>query len=272
VTPVQHHLAHALACMLEHDLRGPVLAVTWDGTGLGADGAIWGGECLRVERAPGGIEWERLAHLRPFRLPGGDAAAREPARALAGAMHEVEALRPRVDARFRALLENPVNAPWCTSAGRLFDAVAALTGVCVRQTYEGHAAAMLEHAATGTDAAPYPMPLRDGLLDWSELLARAWQDADQGRPAQEIAAAFHAALADGIRQVAHKAGERKVVLTGGCFQNRLLTECTMWRLQEDGFEVLLARRLPPNDGGIAAGQMVAAQEGLAHVSGDSGTD
>ncbi|MCB1748033.1 MAG: carbamoyltransferase HypF, partial [Gammaproteobacteria bacterium] len=124
---VQHHLAHALAVMLEHGLDGPLLAVTWDGNGLGADGGLWGGEFLEVCRAPA-PSWRRVAHLRDFALPGGDAAARDPRRALAGILWAIPGLRGRVPAAFRPALERGLNAPRTTSVGRLFDAVAALAG------------------------------------------------------------------------------------------------------------------------------------------------
>jgi hydrogenase maturation protein HypF len=259
---VQHHLAHALAVMLEHGLEGPLLAVVWDGSGLGSDGTLWGGEFLQVERRAG-VRWSRVGHLRPFQLPGGDAAAREPERALAGLLWQVPALRHRVPAALRPLFERGINTPVTTSAGRLFDAVAALAGFRGLQSYEGEAALRLEHAAaTQPDAPAYPLPVTGGVVDWAALLATALKDAQGGRDAAWIGARFHAALAGAIVQQAQASGLGTVVLTGGCFQNRLLTERAVAGLRAAGFRPVIARRLPPNDGSIAAGQAVAAAEGV----------
>lgn len=258
---VQHHLAHALAVMAEHALAGPLLAVVWDGSGLGSDGTLWGGEFLRVERNAG-VHWRRVGHLRPFPLPGGDAAAREPGRALAGLCWQIPALRDRVPAELRPLLERGINTPLTTSAGRLFDALATLAGFRGRQRYEGEAAMRLEHAATTyADAPPYALPAFAGVIDWAPLLMAADADVEAGRPAGWIGARFHAALAGAIVQQARRCGLDTVILTGGCFQNRLLTERTAAELRAAGFRPVLARRLPPHDGALAAGQAVAAIEG-----------
>ena len=225
VSPVQHHVAHALACMAEHGLQR-MLAVVWDGTGLGPDGTIWGGEFLLMQ----GTHWRRVAHLRPFHLPGGDAASRDARRALAGLRGEV----------------GP-DAPLCTSAGRLFDGMAALLGLCGQQTYEGQAAMLLEAAIEQTDEA-YDLPLLDGVLDWRPALQAEGKDAP-GR--------LHNALVEGIVAVARDVGESTVALTGGCFQNRYLTERAMRRLRAEGFTPVIPRQVPPNDGGIALGQLAA---------------
>jgi hydrogenase maturation protein HypF len=246
--------------MLEHGLRGPVLAVVWDGAGLGDDGTIWGGEFLRVERTSRGVSWRRVAHLRAFRLAGGDAAAREPERALAGVLAECEGLREAVDARMLRLLEIPAAAPWCTSAGRLFDAAAALLGLGWRQTFEGQAAMALE--ACATVGAAIGLPLEQGVLDWRPLFGRMAAGLEAGTPAGVLAAEFHASLSHGIAKVAGEVGEHEVVLTGGCFQNRRITEQTVALLRDGGFAPFIARAIPPNDGGISAGQLVAAVEGL----------
>jgi hydrogenase maturation protein HypF len=259
---VQHHLAHALAVMLEHGLDGPLLAVVWDGSGLGIDGTLWGGEFLHVERRAG-VRWSRVGHLRPFQLAGGDAAARDPARALAGLLWQVPDLRDRVPPALRLLLERGINTPVTTSAGRLFDGVAALAGFSDPQRYEGEAAMRLEHAAATQPAAPaYPLPVTGGVVDWAGLLAEAMEDSGHGRPAAWIGARFHAALAGAIVRQAQASGLGTVVLTGGCFQNRLLTERAVAGLRTTGFRPVIARRLPPNDGSIAAGQAVAAAEGV----------
>jgi len=267
--PVQHHLAHALACMLEHDLRGPLLAVTWDGTGLGVDGTTWGGEFLRVERTEHGIAWSRIANLHPFRLPGGDAASRDPGRALAGLLWELPMMRSRIPDDLRIQLERRLNSPTCSSAGRLFDGIAALLGVCGQQTFQGQAPSWLEAIATDAELPGYPMPLGEGRLDWRPMLANALADVDAGASPGAISARFHATLAEGIGTVARDAGESTVVLTGGCFHNRRLTELALARLRACGCRLYIARHLPPDDGGISAGQLLALSEGEVHVSGRS---
>jgi hydrogenase maturation protein HypF len=217
--------------MAEHGFQR-LLAVVWDGTGLGLDGSIWGSEFLVMH----GRSWRRAAHLRPFHLPGGDMAARDACRALAG-------LRG----------ESGVKAPVCTSAGRLFDGFAALLGLCGVQTYEGQAAMKLEAAtALGVDDA-YDLPLVDGVLDWRPML----EAASVENVPRVAAAKFQNALVEGIVAVAHQAGESTVALTGGCFQNRYLTERALRRLREEGFTPVIPRRVPPNDGGIALGQLAA---------------
>jgi len=287
---VQHHLAHAMGCLAENEVEGAALAVVWDGTGYGTDGTVWGGEFLRV-REDG---WTRFAHLRRFRLPGGDAAAREPRRSALGLLAAIGAKSAIVEGAFRdeerrvlsAMIARGVHAPWTTSAGRLFDAVAAILGLRARNAFEAQAAMELEWAAErGGEAEAYPMRLeasgvsQDGsagegqgevsggrtgsrVLDWQPMIAAILEDAAQGRPAAEIAQAFHAALAAGILAVARQAGEARVALTGGCFQNgRLLSLCRR-ALEGAGFRVLLPQRLPANDGGLAYGQAVAACRGF----------
>jgi hydrogenase maturation protein HypF len=272
---VQHHLAHALACLAENEVALPALGVAWDGTGYGEDGAIWGGEFFRVADGAG----ERVASLRAFPLPGGDAAAREPRRAALGLLHAVaggdaalSGLRREIECQFAArelalvqtALERGVNAPPCSSVGRLFDAVAALLGLRARNEFEGQAAMELEFAAAGGgEVEPYDLPLVSGpgvpVLDWLPLLCGLAADRAAGVPTSVMAAKFHEALAAAVVAVARAAGENRVALSGGCFQNRRLTERTVTRLRAAGFAVYWHQRLPPNDGGIALGQVVAAR-------------
>ncbi len=271
---VQHHHAHVLACMADNDLRGPVLGVSWDGTGYGTDGTVWGGEFLRVD----GAAFERVARLRPFRLPGGEAAIKEPRRTALGAIAEL----PDIDIAEQAarlgfseaegrnltrLIDTGMNAPLTSSAGRLFDAVAALVGLRGKVRHEGQAAMELEFAATASaNAGYYPMPWVDGepaTLDWGPCIRSIVEAMAIGVPVPVIAGRFHRTLATAIVRAAEKAGERHVVLTGGCFQNRLLTELTVCALREAGFAPYWHQRIPPNDGGIAAGQAVAALIGAA---------
>lgn len=272
LVPVQHHHAHVAAVMAEHGLSGPVLGIAWDGSGLGDDGTLWGGEFLRVE----GDHFQRLAHLRAFPLPGGDAAAREPRRAALGLLHEhgggLDAYRDLPPARdcseaeWRVLgqmLRRRLRCPRTSSVGRLFDAVAALLDLAQVNAYEGDAAMRLQFAAevAGTVKA-YPLPLREaepaGQLDWAPLLAALLADRAAGVAVPEMAARFHAALLEGMLRVARRAGLPRIVLSGGCFQNRLLLEGGVTILRGAGFEVYWPQQLPANDGGIALGQAAVA--------------
>jgi hydrogenase maturation protein HypF len=283
---VQHHHAHLAACLAENEAEGPALGVSWDGTGLGTDGTIWGGEFLLGD-AKG---FERVAHLRPFRLPGGDAAVREPRRAAFALLFEilgesaldredlepVKAFTPGERAVLVQMLERRVNAPVTTSAGRLFDAVASLLGIAQKSSFEGQSAMALEAAALAAlgeaERAPlfFSLPLTvspDGsaVLDWEPLVSYLLRRSSLGVSPSLLAADFHASLADGILAVARHAGARRVALTGGCFQNRLLTELAAARLKAAGFEVLLHGAVPPNDGGLGLGQVLVAAARLKHL-------
>jgi hydrogenase maturation protein HypF len=256
---VQHHHAHAAACLAEHGLEGPALALVFDGTGYGTDGTLWGGELLRCDLG----SFERLAHLDPVPLPGGEAAIREPWRA--AAVHLERAGRPVPFERWplvRASLA--VNAPLSSGMGRLFDAVAGVLGVRERVTYEGQAAIELEQLAGETRAASYLSAPAGGMIDGTALLCQAHADLASGRERDEIAAAFIEGLAASFACAVAEVGEpRTVVLSGGCFQNlRLLTSLTQ-RLELLGFRVLSHRSVPPNDGGIAYGQAAVAAARLS---------
>ena len=282
---VQHHHAHLAACLAEHHVDGPALGVTWDGTGYGADGTIWGGEFLLGDAA----SFTRVAALRPFRLPGAEAAIREPARIALALLWELygdaalemtdlaplQALRPGEGRLLAQMLRRGLNAPVTTSAGRLFDGVAALLGLRARVSYEGEAALALEFAAAGHGADAYPIALaapapargdeaqaapdRPALqIDWAPTLQAMLADLRRGADRGIIAAQFHQALVGAIVAVATRVNVSRVALTGGCFQNRLLTEESVKALRRAGFEVLLHRQAPPNDGGISLGQVAVA--------------
>jgi hydrogenase maturation protein HypF len=235
-----------------------VLGVAWDGTGYGTDGTVWGGEFLRANRH----SFTRFAHLRTFRLPGGDAAAREPRRAALGLLHEIGGMA-RVagwfkSAEFQILgtaLAQGLNAPVTSSMGRLFDAVAALVGLHTDVQFEGQAAMELEFAA-GDLAADhgYSLVLRDGVLDWEPAVRALLADLDAGASAALISARFHRGLAESIVMVARAAGLPHVALGGGCFQNVRLLEESVAALRAGGFTPWWPQRVPPNDGGIAFGQ------------------
>ena len=260
VIRVQHHQAHVAACAAENHVEGPYLGISWDGTGYGLDGAIWGGEFFRVQ----GKRYERVAHLRPFGLPGGDAAVRQGWRSAASLMYEVlgkeqvflESKGTAVsEARIVYMLERGVNVVPTTSVGRLFDAVASIVGVARENRFEGHAAMLLENEI-GTLRTEEAYPLSSG--DWAPLVSGVVQDSRAGVPVSRIAARFHNALVNWIVEVAEQVKEKQIVLSGGVFQNRYLTERAAAVLESRGFVVYTHRQVPPNDGGIALGQAVMA--------------
>jgi hydrogenase maturation protein HypF len=272
---VQHHIAHVHSCMAENELPSPVLGVSWDGTGYGLDGTVWGGEFFLVTDKT----VERVAHLRPFRLPGGDQAVKEPRRAALGLLHELAGrddktllhMQQSFAVTFSAgelatlvsMLERKVNSPLCSSVGRLFDAVASLIGLRQQIRFEGQAAMELEFVLEGVETEKhYELPLVTRhpslVLDWSPMIEAILADVKNGVSTGLISAKFHNALAEGIIVVARHVGRPRVVLTGGCFQNRYLTERAVKRLQAEGFSPYWHQRVPPNDGGIALGQVVAA--------------
>jgi hydrogenase maturation protein HypF len=273
---VQHHLAHIASCMAENEVPAPALGVAWDGTGYGSDGTIWGGEFLLVSAG----SWHRAAHLRTFPLPGGDHAVREPRRAAVGLLFERfgEAVFERTDlaplqafsatelTTLRTMLTRGLNAPRTSSVGRLFDAVASLAGVRQQMRFEGQAAMELEFAvAPGRFEEAYPLPLQPavpGVLDWAPLVDALLADVLTREPFGVIAARFHSGLVNGLLAVAQAAGCERVVLSGGCFQNRHLVEQSVSRLQAAGFRAYWHQRVPPNDGGLALGQVAAVRLGL----------
>jgi len=280
---VQHHLAHVLACLLEHQHSADdVLGVAWDGTGYGEDGTIWGGEflLLRSNRA------HRFARLRPFRLAGGDAAVRDPRRVALALLHEANDQRFMAIAHelgfstddglvLRIMLTRGLNSPVTSSAGRLFDAVGALLHLGRHNHFEGQTPLAVEAAAAcaGSTGPLLPLsirPLAAGAganleLDWRPLLKTLLEQRTRDTPVPVLAAGFHRALAHAITDVARMADVSTVALTGGCFQNTLLLDLTRRELRDAGFTVLTHRALPPNDGNIAAGQALGALWGLTSV-------
>jgi hydrogenase maturation protein HypF len=261
--PVWHHHAHAAAVAGEFACKAPLLCFAWDGVGLGPDGTLWGGEALCGQ--PGA--WKRMATFRPFRLPGGERAAREPWRtALALCWESGHACPDDLDLGgplLRQAFDAGLNAPATTAVGRLFDAAAALLGLCRSVSYEGEAPMRLE-ALCEQDAAALPLPLgRDatGILrsDWAPLVPML---LDARRTKAARAAAFHASLAqalcDQALAVRERTGVASVGLAGGVFQNRILTELVQRRLTAAEFEVLIPQQLPVNDAAISYGQLVEA--------------
>jgi len=291
---IQHHFAHVASCMAENELDGPVLGVAWDGTGYGPDGTVWGGEFLLTD----GATFRRAASLRPFRLPGGDKAIREPRRTALGLLYELYGTgtfeMPRLEPQrafsggelkiFAQMLSRGVNAPLTSSVGRLFDAVSSLLGLCQRAHFEGQAAMELEFAADPfptEEVYPFQLVAAGGngslhgpamVIDWAPMLRALLADLEGNEPAGRIAAKFHNTLADVIVATALRVGEERVVLTGGCFQNRLLSERAISRLAARGFRPYWHQRVPPNDGGIALGQIFAWHQAHRRSTGDEVRD
>lgn len=256
---VQHHHAHVAGCAAENGVAPPYLGVAWDDGGLGDEGTVWGGEFFHA-RASG---FERVAHLRPFRLPGGDAAICEGSQAAASMEWEARgaaALEGRDDAAaLAAMLTSGVNAPWCTSVGRLFDVVAAITGVCPLSRFEGESAFALEAAIDPREQGHYPFG--DGFIgDWEPLLDVMAADLDHDVPIGTIAARFHLTLVDWIVRVAGRVQAGAVVLSGGVFQNAFLVDRTVAALRAHGHIVHTPRRIPANDGGLSFGQLMLASD------------
>jgi hydrogenase maturation protein HypF len=294
---VQHHHAHLAACLAEHGEAGPAIGAIFDGIGYGEDGTVWGGELLL-----GGLgSFERIGLLFPVRMPGGDAAVRQPWRMacawLTAAFDEPPALprglrgdvKPDRWHQVAELARTGLASPLTTSVGRLFDAVAALCGVRAEVNYEGQAAVELEAVADPMEVAAYPLPTAgaddasvaggptkpDGpllVMDARRTIRAVVRDVERGVPVPRISAKFHnalaAATATACESAAARAGTRTVVLSGGVFQNRTLLERTPRLLRDAGLRVLIPELLPANDGGIAYGQLAVASAGLAAERGN----
>jgi hydrogenase maturation protein HypF len=291
VLEVQHHYAHVLACMAENELDDDVLGVSWDGTGFGPDGTVWGGEFLVVRRGP----IERVATFRRFPLPGGEQAIKEPRRSALGLLFEAfgenalnggaatrGAFSPSELGILLRLLDKKLNCPLTSSVGRIFDAVASILGLRQKVTFEGQAAMELEFAIAGEssdeayDVTVTREPVTGNgspeaerqassrlqpslfIVDWSPAIKGILEDLDRAVPAPLIALKFHNMLAEVVLQVARRIELKHVVLSGGCFQNKYLTERVIQLLGSSGFRPYWHQRVPPNDGGISLGQVFAA--------------
>jgi hydrogenase maturation protein HypF len=278
---IQHHHAHIASCMAEHGCAGPVIGVAWDGTGYGADGHIWGGEFLVADYA----HYERWAHLEEVHMPGGERAVRQPWRMAAAYLYSVygpatdeleldfvHRLDPRAWGIIRQMMVKGVNSPVTSSAGRLFDAVAALVNLRSEVQYEGQAAVELERLADGAvGAEEYAFHIRRGtkpmILETQGIIKGVVDDLTKGEQASRIAAKFHNTLVAIILAVCCRMREltslSRVVLSGGVFQNALLLTRVVPSLQEHDFQVYTHSQVPPNDGGIALGQVAVANAMLA---------
>ncbi len=273
VEEIQHHYAHVASCMAENRLDGSVLGVSWDGTGFGTDGTIWGGEFFLTTKT----SFERVATFAPFPLPGGEQAIREPRRAALGLLYEIfgeslfekKELFPLLQFSgkdriiLRAMLAHRINTPLTTSVGRLFDAVASIINLRHYVSFEGQAAMEMEFLAGVTlENNRYRCEIvgNHSLLqiDWRPMVLEILNDVQTGVCRQSISTKFHNTISGSIIEIAKRIGEKKVVLSGGCFQNRYLTERTVMLLRHERFQPYWHQRVPTNDGGIALGQIYAS--------------
>ncbi|HEY3690038.1 MAG TPA: carbamoyltransferase HypF [Pseudonocardiaceae bacterium] len=263
---VQHHHAHIASCLADNGAAGPVLGVAFDGLGYGSDGTLWGGEFLLADLAG----FQRLAHLVPVPMPGGAAAIRQPWRMAAAYLGSdaPEELAQRHAKHWDAVLamaHRQVNAPLTSSAGRLFDAVAAVLGIRDTINYEGQAAVELEQRADLAERGSYPAAVTKGpalQLHGADLVRAVVADLHAGVAPEVISTRFHHGVADAIIRVCvmlrESTGVGVAALSGGVFQNVLLLERTVAGLEQSGFRVLTHSRVPPNDGGISLGQVAVA--------------
>ncbi len=271
---IQHHHAHIAACQAEHSLQGPVLGVAWDGAGYGLDNTMWGGEFLLCKDA----DFTRLAHIKPFRLPGGEICMREPRRVALALLYEVfgervfeldlppiQSLGQQMTGSLVAILDKDVNCPITTSIGRLFDGVSALLGLSQVAGFEGEAAMALEFLAereeSQTQPQPYRIPLESPsesqgpwVADWRPLISNIVRDISEQKSSAELALRFHHALAMLIANVADRIQCPQIILTGGVFQNALLLKLSEEILTKRGFTVYTPQLFSPNDGGLCLGQ------------------
>ena len=283
MVPVQHHHAHIVSCMADNAVAGPVIGVAFDGTGYGADGAIWGGEFLVAELG----RFDRVGHLEYVPLLGGEAAIKKPYRMALGYIWSLLGENTPLDGLplnklgsselglLKQQFRRGLNCPPTSSAGRLFDAASAITGVCGEISYEAQAAIELEMVAEGerrsrsTKLYPFEIVERNGLrvVKLAKLIAAIIEDVRAGVPASRVSLKFHRTMAQMVREmclsISKDAGIKVVALSGGVFQNRLLARLVVEALEADGFKVLTHRDVPCNDGGISLGQAVIANSMLS---------
>lgn len=264
---VQHHYAHVLSCMAENDLDEDVLGVSWDGTGYGTDGTIWGGEFI----IPRGKTFSRAGYFKTFRLPGGEAAIHDVWKIGYSLLYDVFGkdtddlknitLLKNQDVRIiRQMLEKNINSPVTSSSGRLFDGISAIIGLKHHADFEAQAAMELEFAADDfitNDYFAFSIDEIKGslVINWHQIVKSVVADINAGVAAGLISAKFHNSLAEAIVQFAVRLNMEKVVLTGGCFLNKYLLERSVKRLVEAGLKPYTQQRVPAGDGGISLGQM-----------------
>jgi len=268
---VQHHHAHIVSCMAEHGLNEEVIGIAFDGTGLGDDGHIWGGEFLKCNYS----DYERYIHFKYIPMPGGDKAVESPWRMalsfLADAFDgdvdftELDFIQDRAEEDIKlilAMVRKRLNSPLTSSAGRLFDAVAALLGLCPEACFEAEPPMRLEAIIDDSIAEDYPFDFEDSAISFAPAFREMVDDLNSGVSPAAISTKFHNTVAEVIVQGALRMrkvyGLKKVVLSGGTFQNKYLTEKTIYRLEQANFQVYINRLVPCNDGGISLGQLAIA--------------
>jgi len=286
IVSVQHHHAHLLSCMAEHDIKPPLLGIICDGNGLGDNGTLWGGEFFTLDQSS---NISRIASLRPFSLLGGAVALKEPRRSALAMLWEymgdrvfshtslapVSAFTEEEKALLQAMLNKRINSPRSSSLGRLFDCVASLLDLCQVSSYEGQSAQRLEQCFASIASDDYYRVLwqqdKDlARFDWQPLLSDIIDDLNNAVPKPLIACKFHNTLVEMMVDMTHKSGQKRVILSGGSFQNRYLSETLIRRLLELNIKVYWQQKLPCNDGGLALGQLVAvANRGTHNVLGNS---
>ena len=277
VVEIQHHHAHVASCIAERGLPEEVLGVCWDGTGYGRDGTIWGGEFLVCDAA---ADFQRLAHLELFPLPGGEQAIKEPRRSALGLLYGlcegdwgrfsdlpcVQAFEPHELTIIQRMIKQQINIPMTSSMGRLFDGIASILGLCHRSTFEGQAAMALEFLAVDqTVSVPYTYRISasnvqkgSSGIDFSSMIREIIADLRSGCDKAVISGRVHQTLVEIIIDVARLSSHQHIVLTGGCFQNKWLLEAAIKRLKEEQFIPSWHSQVPANDGGIALGQVYIA--------------
>lgn len=276
VIEVQHHEAHIAACRAENQVSGAALGVAWDGTGLGLDGTIWGGEFFS-SRDDG---FKHFAQFRKFPLPGGEAAIKEPRRSALGLLYaafgesifEENKYLDILSVKFsktelqslRRMLDRKFNCPVTSSVGRLFDAVSSLVGISDITKFEGQSAMKLEFSVDPKIDDSYSFDIIDGellIIDWKIMIDCILSEISNKTDPSVISSKFHNTLAHIILKVAQLLGENKIVLSGGCFQNVCLLQTSVKLLEQKGYKVYWHQRIPPNDGGISLGQIAIAING-----------
>lgn len=272
--PVYHHHAHIVSCMVDNEIDDKVLGISWDGTGYGKDGKIWGGEFLICDYK----DFERAGTFREFKLIGGDRAIKEPRRSALGVLYEIfgdkafemnlkplKSLNEKESRNFKIMFEKNINTFWTTSSGRLFDGVSSIIGIKQKISYEGQAAMLLEWIADEKIDEFYDFEIKekDGVLifDWEPMIKEIIEDLKKGIKKEIISSKFHNTLVEVIYRVAKKIKIKKIFLSGGVFQNRILTERTYKKLSKE-FNVYTHQRIPTNDNGISPGQIIIGAKNI----------
>lgn len=274
IIEVQHHHAHIASCMAEHKLDEPVIGVSMDGTGYGDDGNIWGGEFLICDLK----NYQRFSHFAYVPMPGGDLVTKAPWRSalsyliaaygqqvdLSGFKFLKNVAPAEIELVREAIIKN-INAPLSSSCGRLFDAVSALTGICIHSGFHAEAPMRLQDTVQEDISESYPF-INEKMIDFSPMIRAIVDDLNKKIPVGVIAARFHNTVVEAIVQTAvqihRQTNLQKVVLSGGSFQNAILLEISIEKLHAKGFEVVWHQLIPANDGGIALGQLAIAAKRL----------